>query len=62
VRVYTLESSEEPGSSWKQLGQNITGEEYGDWFGESVSISMDGKMIAVGGSVTMGRMVLIRVM
>ena len=62
VRVYTLESSEEPGSSWKQLGQNITGEENGDWFGESVSISMDGKMIAVGGSVTMGRMVLIRVM
>ncbi len=55
VRVYTLESSEEPGSSWKQLGQNITGEEYGDWFGESVSISMDGKMIAVGGSGNDGK-------
>ena len=54
-QVYTLESSEEPGSSWKQLGQNITGEEYGDWFGESVSISMDGKMIAVGGTGNDGK-------
>ena len=55
VRIYTLKSSEEPGSSWKQLGQNITGEEYGDWFGESVSISMDGKMIAVGGTGNDGK-------
>ena len=55
VRFYTLKSSEEPGFSWKQLGQNITGEEYGDWFGESVSISMDGKMIAVGGTGNDGK-------
>jgi hypothetical protein len=55
VRIYTLKSSEEPGSSWKQLGQNITGEKYGDWFGESVSISMDGKMIAVGGTGNDGK-------
>ena len=55
VRIYTLKSSEEPGSSWKQLGQNITGEEYCDWFGESVSISMDGKMIAVGGTGNDGK-------
>ncbi len=54
-QVYTLESSEEPGSSWKQLGQNITGEENGDGFGGSVSISMDGKMIAVGGSYNDGK-------
>jgi WD40 repeat protein len=53
VRVYTLESSEEPGSSW--IGQDITGEEYGDGFGGSVSISMDGKMIAVGGLFNDGK-------
>jgi hypothetical protein len=34
--------------TWEQIGQNITGEMNGDQFGSSVSISEDGKMIAVG--------------
>ena len=55
MRVYTLESSEEPGSSWKQLGQNITGEAEEDYFGYSVSISTDGKMIAVGAYANDGK-------
>ncbi len=48
VRVYQLESSEDIGSSWKQLGQTITREAEDDGFGWSVSISTDGMMIAVG--------------
>ena len=62
VGVYQLESSEDLDSSWKQLGNNITGEAEEDYFGYSVSISTDGKMIAVGARVSMRRMVLIRVM
>jgi hypothetical protein len=33
---------------WKQLGQNITGEADGDNFGGSVSLSEDGKTLAIG--------------
>ncbi len=49
ARVYYLVSSENLGSSWKQLGQNITGEEDGDKFGGVVSLSHDGSTLAVGG-------------
>jgi hypothetical protein len=33
---------------WTQIGQNITGEAIGNYFGWSVSLSDDGKTIAVG--------------
>ena len=45
VRAFKLDIGTE---TWKQIGQNITGEGVGDEFGWSVSISDDGKMIAVG--------------
>jgi hypothetical protein len=49
VRVYKLASNGDIGTdTWKQIGQDITGEANGDGFGHSVSISGDGKMIAVG--------------
>ena len=47
VRVFYLES-DDFGSSWKQLGQDITGDANGDDFGYSVSLSDDGKTLAVG--------------
>ncbi len=46
VRVYHLERSDD-GFSWKQVGQNITGEEIEDEFGNSVSLSDDGITLAV---------------
>jgi hypothetical protein len=48
VRVYHQESSDDLGSSWKRLGQDITGEVIGDEFGRFVSLSDDGKTLAVG--------------
>lgn len=33
---------------WKQIGYDIDGESPGDWSGSSVSMSSDGKMVAVG--------------
>ena len=47
VSVYHLESTDDLGSSWKQLGQNITGDVIGDEFGRFVSLSDDGKTLAV---------------
>ena len=43
VRIYTYN-----GSSWKQLGQDIDGEAYGDDLGKSVDLSSDGKTLAIG--------------
>ena len=37
-----------PDGYWKQLGQDIIGEALGDQFGISVSLSSDGKTLAVG--------------
>jgi hypothetical protein len=49
VRVFSLESSVDLDTdSWKQIGDNIFGEGNGDEFGISVSLSDDGKTIAVG--------------
>ena len=45
VRVYRLDDS---GSSWMQLGEDIDGEAAGDWSGVSVSLSADGKTVAIG--------------
>ena len=45
VRVYHLD---DPGSSWKQIGQDIDGEAAGDHSGWSVSLSADGRTVAIG--------------
>jgi hypothetical protein len=47
VRVYHLES-DSLRSSWKRVGQDITGEAVCDNFGESISLSEDGTILAVG--------------
>jgi hypothetical protein len=49
VQVYSLDNNDEAGDgTWNQIGQDIIGEENSDKFGYSVSISEDGKTIAVG--------------
>ena len=45
VRVYQIDDSS---SSWKQLGQDIDGESAGDQSGRSLSLSDDGKTLAIG--------------
>lgn len=50
VRVYSLYVDEDSGLIWKQVGQDINGEDLGDQFGESVSLSEDGNILAVGGA------------
>jgi hypothetical protein len=49
VKVFSLVSDDDLGTNtWEQIGQDIYGKEDGDDFGLSVSISEDGKTIAVG--------------
>jgi hypothetical protein len=56
VRVSSLDSNDVAGTgTWKQIGQDITGEAIGDLFGKSVSISDDGKTIAVGADINDGK-------
>ena len=43
VRVYQWD-----GINWSQLGQDIDGEAIHDWSGESVSLSADGSILAIG--------------
>jgi hypothetical protein len=43
VRIYQYD-----GSSWQQLGTDIDGEEAGDESGNSVSLSADGRTVAIG--------------
>ena len=43
VRVFTFF-----GATWIQLGSDILGEAAGDWFGISVSLSYDGRTLAIG--------------
>ena len=43
VRIYTFN-----GNSWQQLGQDIDGEAAVDYSGNSVSLSADGNIVAVG--------------
>ena len=48
IGVFSLVSNDEAGDdTWNQIGQVIIGEANGDEFGFSVSISEDGKIIAV---------------
>ncbi len=55
VRVFSFEGDSDLGTdTWKQIGQDIIGEEMGDEFGDSISISDDGKTIAVGASLNDG--------
>ena len=35
---------------WKQLGQTLEGDELGDQYGQSVSLSHDGTTVAIGAS------------
>ena len=44
VRVYKLDAS----NNWQQLGLTIHGEEANDNFGHSLSLSVDGKRVAIG--------------
>jgi uncharacterized repeat protein (TIGR02543 family) len=43
VQIHTL-----IGTSWSQRGNNILGQEIGEWSGESVALSSDGSVVAVG--------------
>ena len=45
VRVYHMNDT---GSSWKKIGLDIDGESVGDQSGFSVSLSADGKTVAIG--------------
>ncbi len=49
VRVFSLKGDDILGTdTWKQIGQDIVGETNTEEFGWSVSISDDGKILAVG--------------
>jgi hypothetical protein len=50
ARVFSLEGGNNGGDAgdWTQIGQNFTGEAISDYFGSSVSLSDDGKTIAIG--------------
>jgi len=43
VRIYQYN-----GNVWNQLGQDIDGEAYNDWFGSSVSLNDSGTIVAIG--------------
>ena len=45
VRIYKMD---EDNSGWKQIGQDIDGEAAYDWSGLAVSLSADGKTLAIG--------------
>ena len=45
VRIYHMN---DPGSSWKQIGLDIDGQSAGDNSGWSVSLSADGRTVAIG--------------
>jgi hypothetical protein len=47
ARVYHLEIDDDLDFFWKKIGQDITGDELGDEFGSSISLSDDGNSIAV---------------
>jgi hypothetical protein len=52
VRVYQISDSEK---RWIQLGQDIDGEIFADRSGNSVSLSADGKTVAIGASYSNGK-------
>ena len=42
------------GDDWNQLGEDIDGETAGDWSGFSVSLSSDGRIVAIGAHMNDG--------
>jgi len=50
VRIYQYNGS----SSWIQIGQSIYGEGSSDWFGQSVSLSSNGQILAIGAPYNTG--------
>jgi hypothetical protein len=56
VRIFTYNgnSSQSNNSEWKQLGYDLEGEAKDDEFGKSVSLSGDGRRVAVGASKRAG--------
>ncbi|CAD0003774.1 MULTISPECIES: T9SS type A sorting domain-containing protein [Flavobacterium] len=50
VRVYFNNAG-----TWKQIGSDINGEEYRDYSGQDVSLSSDGKILAVGAIYNYGK-------
>ncbi len=56
VRLYSIIDDDGDGSSfyWHQLGPDIVGESPTDAFGTSVSLSADGKIVAIGGVLNDG--------
>ena len=50
VRVYKYNGS----TTWTQIGQDIDGEAAGDWSGQTVSLSADGTIVAIGASFNDG--------
>jgi len=58
VQVFSLDSDNETAGTtgtWKQVGQDIAGEVIGDKFEQSVSISDNGKTVAVGSQYNDGK-------
>jgi len=51
VRLYTYDND---GLDWVQLGSDIDGEATSDWSGYSISLSSDGKTVAIGASLNVG--------
>jgi len=54
ARVYHMEC-DGSGSSWKQLGQDIDGEEERDNSGVALDLSADGKTVAIGANLNDGK-------
>ena len=48
ARIYQYDDTQSP--PWVQLGQDLDGDFSGDSFGGSVSLSGDGRVVAIGGS------------
>ncbi|GFH52428.1 hypothetical protein CTEN210_08904 [Chaetoceros tenuissimus] len=57
VRIYQFDNDSTP--SWEQLGQDIDGEAAGDRSGYSVSLSSDGRTVAIGARYNDGNGVLL---
>jgi hypothetical protein len=56
VRVFSLEGDSDLGTEdWEQIGQGIVGDANGDKFGCSVTLSDDGKTLAVGAEYADGK-------
>ena len=49
VRIYKNNEGE-----WQQIGEDITGDNAGDYFGYSVSLSSDGSIVAIGATQNYG--------